>query len=68
MRKGFLFKKKRWSMPMFSGRMHTDVSADGKLLGLRGNYCFGMSHLNSSDDVTVTTIYEEGKEIKKISF
>lgn len=64
---GMILKKVLWSMPMFTGRKHIDLSSDGKLLALSGHYYWGMSHLKNDENPIVSTIYDQGKEIKAIT-
>lgn len=65
--KSGLLKKVVWSMPQFIGRKNIDASSDGKLLGLSGNEYFGMSVFKTEENPVVTSIYDQGKEIKSIT-
>lgn len=59
--------KKLWSMPSIVGRHHLHLSPDGSMLMLTGNFYFG-SQFRLTPEENVATVYELGKEVKKLTF
>jgi hypothetical protein len=60
-------RKELWSMHEIVGRYRVQLSPDGSMLLLTGNFYFGTS-FHVTPDEPVALVYERGKLVKKLTF